>query len=44
MIEYEVLRVFCGDEGEYGNRLGVVRDGAAVPEVEARLAFAANRP
>ncbi|SOB83724.1 PhzF family phenazine biosynthesis protein [Streptomyces sp. 1331.2] len=32
MTGYEVLRVFCGPEGEHGNELGVVRDGAAVPE------------
>ncbi|MER7766360.1 PhzF family phenazine biosynthesis protein [Kitasatospora sp. NPDC096140] len=32
MTEYEVLRVFCGPDGRYGNELGVVRDGAAVPE------------
>ncbi|MEV6555148.1 PhzF family phenazine biosynthesis protein [Nocardia sp. NPDC051756] len=40
MIEYEVLRVFCGADGRHGNRLGVVRDGGAVPEVGARQAFA----
>ncbi|MER7583322.1 PhzF family phenazine biosynthesis protein [Kitasatospora sp. NPDC097691] len=32
MTGYEVLRVFCGPDGRYGNELGVVRDGAAVPE------------
>ncbi|WP_030059075.1 MULTISPECIES: PhzF family phenazine biosynthesis protein [Streptomyces] len=32
MTGYEVLRVFCGPGGEHGNELGVVRDGAAVPE------------
>ncbi|MFJ7910288.1 PhzF family phenazine biosynthesis protein [Kitasatospora sp. NPDC096204] len=32
MTEFEVLRVFCGPDGSHGNALGVVRDGAAVPE------------
>ncbi|MFJ6622488.1 PhzF family phenazine biosynthesis protein [Kitasatospora sp. NPDC091335] len=32
MTEFEVLRVFCGPGGSHGNELGVVRDGAAVPE------------
>ncbi|MEV7772189.1 PhzF family phenazine biosynthesis protein [Kitasatospora sp. NPDC086791] len=32
MIDHEVVRVFCGPDGRYGNELGVVRDGAAVPE------------
>ncbi|MFE4975255.1 PhzF family phenazine biosynthesis protein [Kitasatospora sp. NPDC056651] len=32
MTGFEVLRVFCGPDGSHGNELGVVRDGAAVPE------------
>ncbi|MFE4518150.1 PhzF family phenazine biosynthesis protein [Kitasatospora sp. NPDC056783] len=32
MTAFEVLRVFCGPDGSHGNELGVVRDGAAVPE------------
>ncbi|MQY28450.1 PhzF family phenazine biosynthesis protein [Nocardia aurantia] len=31
MIEYEVVRVFCDPDGAYGNELGVIRDGGAVP-------------
>lgn len=34
MAELHVLRVFCNDEGRHGNPLGVVLDGAAVPEGE----------
>ncbi|MFD6163018.1 PhzF family phenazine biosynthesis protein [Nocardia sp. NPDC060256] len=40
MIEYEVLRVFCGPDGRYGNELGVVRDGAAVATEAERQTFA----
>ncbi|GAA2166069.1 PhzF family phenazine biosynthesis protein [Actinomadura napierensis] len=40
MIDYEVLRVFCDAGGAHGNRLGVVRDGAAVPGEAARQAVA----
>ncbi|MBV6696556.1 PhzF family phenazine biosynthesis protein [Kitasatospora aureofaciens] len=40
MTDYEVLRVFCGPGGEYGNELGVVRDGSALPERAERQAFA----
>ncbi|MCG6496450.1 PhzF family phenazine biosynthesis protein [Kitasatospora sp. A2-31] len=40
MADYEVLRVFCGPGGEHGNELGVVRDGAAVPDEAQRQAFA----
>ncbi|MBO1417383.1 PhzF family phenazine biosynthesis protein [Streptomyces sp. FH025] len=40
MTDYEVLRVFCDDDGAYGNELGVVRDGAAVPERADRQALA----
>ncbi|MFI7103597.1 PhzF family phenazine biosynthesis protein [Streptomyces sp. NPDC050161] len=42
MIAYEVLRVFCGPDGSGGNALGVVRDGAALPDPAARSAFAAE--
>lgn len=39
MAELRVLRVFVNEEGEWGNRLGVVLDGDAVPEAErGRLA------
>ena len=34
MPELYVLRVFCDEEGRHGNPLGVVLDGAAVPEDE----------
>ncbi|MEU9042162.1 MULTISPECIES: PhzF family phenazine biosynthesis protein [unclassified Kitasatospora] len=40
MTDYEVLRVFCGPGGGYGNALGVVRDGAAVPESADRQEIA----
>lgn len=40
VIEYEVLRVFCGADGRYGNELGVVRDGGAVPAEAERQVFA----
>ncbi|MEU7138731.1 PhzF family phenazine biosynthesis protein [Nocardia sp. NPDC046473] len=40
MTEYEVLRVFCGPDGEYGNELGIVRDGATVATEAERQAFA----
>ncbi|MCO5996790.1 PhzF family phenazine biosynthesis protein [Actinoallomurus rhizosphaericola] len=40
MTEYDVLRVFCGPDGNDGNALGVVRDGAAVPTEGERQAFA----
>lgn len=40
MPELHVLRVFCDPAGRHGNPLGVVLDGAAVPEPE-RLAVAA---
>ncbi|MEU0870421.1 PhzF family phenazine biosynthesis protein [Nocardia brasiliensis] len=42
MIEYDVLRVFCGAGGGFGNRLAVVRDGGAVADVGARQRFAAK--
>jgi predicted PhzF superfamily epimerase YddE/YHI9 len=36
-----VLRVFCNESGEFGNRLGVVLDGPAIPP-ERRQALAAE--
>src|SRR3954453_8174301 len=41
MAELHVLRVFCGDDGTWGNPLGVFLDGASVPEAE-RQATAAD--
>ena len=41
-LELDVLRVFCGTGGTGGNPLGVVRDGAAVPDRAARAALAAE--
>lgn len=35
-----MLRVFCAADGRFGNELGVVGDGAAVPMEAERLAFA----
>ncbi|MBL1081053.1 PhzF family phenazine biosynthesis protein [Streptomyces actinomycinicus] len=32
MTDYDVLRVFCGPNGGYGNELGVVREGSVLPE------------
>ncbi|MFJ4185886.1 PhzF family phenazine biosynthesis protein [Kitasatospora sp. NPDC089509] len=40
MTDHEVLRVFCGPDGRHGNELGVVRDGAALPDRADRQAFA----
>ncbi|MFE0676124.1 PhzF family phenazine biosynthesis protein [Streptomyces sp. NPDC058867] len=42
MTDYDVLRVFCGPRGGYGNELGVVRDGSVLPEREDRQALAAK--
>ncbi|MFC0623153.1 PhzF family phenazine biosynthesis protein [Kribbella deserti] len=44
MPELDVLRVFCDEQGRYGNPLGVVLDGPAVPatrrqELAAELGF-----
>ncbi|MGW2859186.1 PhzF family phenazine biosynthesis protein [Streptomyces sp. SDr-06] len=36
----DVLRVFCGPDGGHGNALGVVREGAAVPDGAARQELA----
>ncbi|MFI6153518.1 PhzF family phenazine biosynthesis protein [Kitasatospora sp. NPDC051170] len=40
MVGYELLRVFCGPDGEYGNELGVVREGASLPARADRQALA----
>jgi predicted PhzF superfamily epimerase YddE/YHI9 len=37
-----VLRVFADERGQHGNPLGVVLDGAAIPEPERRQAVAAE--
>ncbi|MET9565197.1 MULTISPECIES: PhzF family phenazine biosynthesis protein [Streptomyces] len=42
MTDYDVVRVFCGPRGEYGNELGVVREGSVLPERDERQAFAAK--
>ncbi|UNO42394.1 PhzF family phenazine biosynthesis protein [Streptomyces sp. MST-110588] len=42
MTEVQILRVFCGPGGGGGNALGVVRDGADVPDPAARQALAAE--
>ncbi|MFS4092885.1 PhzF family phenazine biosynthesis protein [Streptomyces sp. AF1A] len=42
MTDYDVLRVFCGPDGGYGNELGVVRDGSVLPEQGDRQALAAK--
>ncbi|MFC5718742.1 PhzF family phenazine biosynthesis protein [Streptomyces gamaensis] len=42
MGEAQVLRVFTGPDGTGGNPLGVVRDGAAVPDADARQRLAAR--
>ncbi|MFJ9818038.1 PhzF family phenazine biosynthesis protein [Streptomyces sp. NPDC101151] len=42
MTDFDVLRVFCGPNGGYGNELGVVRDGSVMPERSDRQAFAAK--
>ncbi|MFE5400892.1 PhzF family phenazine biosynthesis protein [Streptomyces sp. NPDC056580] len=42
MTDYDVLRVFCGPGGGYGNELGVVRDGSVLPERDDRQALAAK--
>jgi len=41
MAELHVVRVFCGDDGSWGNPLGVFLDGASVREAE-RQAVAAD--
>jgi predicted PhzF superfamily epimerase YddE/YHI9 len=42
VTDYDVLRVFCGPGGRYGNELGVVREGSHMPDIEERQAFAAK--
>jgi predicted PhzF superfamily epimerase YddE/YHI9 len=42
VMQLDVLRVFCGADRRYGNELGVVRDGSAVPGAEERQALAAK--
>jgi predicted PhzF superfamily epimerase YddE/YHI9 len=42
VTDYDVLRVFCGPGGGYGNELGVVRDGSRIPDRDDRQAFAAK--
>ncbi|MCX4619819.1 PhzF family phenazine biosynthesis protein [Streptomyces albogriseolus] len=42
MTAYDVLRVFCGPRGGYGNELGVVRDGSVLPGPDERQKFAAE--
>lgn len=42
VTDYDVLRVFCGPSGGYGNELGVVREGSVMPDPEERQAFAAK--
>ncbi|MFJ2258571.1 PhzF family phenazine biosynthesis protein [Streptomyces sp. NPDC087844] len=42
MTDYDVVRVFCGPRGEYGNELGVVREGSVLPERDERQVFAAK--
>lgn len=42
VTDYDVLRVFCGPRGGYGNELGVVRDGSVLPEDGERQALAAK--
>ncbi|MFI0720904.1 PhzF family phenazine biosynthesis protein [Streptomyces sp. NPDC021224] len=42
MTEYDVLRVFCGADGQHGNELAVVRDGSALPDPLDRLRLAAK--
>ncbi|PSM41320.1 phenazine biosynthesis protein PhzC/PhzF [Streptomyces dioscori] len=42
MTDYDVVRVFCGPRGEYGNELGVVREGSVLPERDERQTFAAK--
>lgn len=37
---FDVLRVFCGPDGRHGNELGVVRDGARMPVLADRQAYA----
>ncbi|KRV48518.1 phenazine biosynthesis protein PhzC/PhzF [Wenjunlia vitaminophila] len=40
MADHDLLRVFCGPDGQHGNALAVVRDGSRVPDGAARQALA----
>jgi predicted PhzF superfamily epimerase YddE/YHI9 len=40
MAELHVVRVFCGDDGSWGNPLGVFLDGSAVPRDERQAVSA----
>ncbi|MFD4541802.1 PhzF family phenazine biosynthesis protein [Streptomyces bauhiniae] len=42
MTDYDVLRVFCGPSGGYGNELGVIREGSLLPGRDDRQALAAK--
>ncbi len=42
MTDYDVVRVFCGPHGGYGNELGVVRNGSVMPGREELQEFAAK--
>ncbi|GHH22736.1 PhzF family phenazine biosynthesis protein [Streptomyces lanatus] len=42
MTDYDVVRVFCGPTGGYGNELGVVREGSVLPDPAERQEFAAK--
>jgi predicted PhzF superfamily epimerase YddE/YHI9 len=42
VTDIHVLRVFCGPDGRYGNRLGVVLGGRAVAAEQDRQAEAAR--
>ncbi|MGP3771860.1 PhzF family phenazine biosynthesis protein [Streptomyces sp. SDT5-1] len=40
--DYDVVRVFCDAAGRHGNALGVVREGARMPDPDERQAFASK--
>jgi predicted PhzF superfamily epimerase YddE/YHI9 len=42
MTDVQVVRVFTDRDGNYGNQLGVVLDGAAIPDPGDRQKFAAE--
>lgn len=42
MTDVQVVRVFTDPAGNYGNQLGVVLDGAGIPETAERQRFAAE--
>ncbi|MEU6355822.1 PhzF family phenazine biosynthesis protein [Streptomyces sp. NPDC047072] len=42
MTDYDVLRVFCAPNGGYGNELGVIREGSALPDPDDRQTLAAK--